>query len=189
MTDKKPAPIKCNECRFNYLDHLRACPSCGAPKPEERPLLAKWDQRFLELAQVVSSWCKGPSMPVGAVLVDQKRRVIGTGYNGFARGVEETDHRLKDDEFRRAATVHAEHNAVSYATGKVEGSTLYLYGLPPCPSCTAAVILQNGIRRVVTAVHPSNLGRVDHWMAQFERLSVPMLKDAGVAFEVYQLNE
>jgi deoxycytidylate deaminase len=49
----------------------------------------KWDRRFLELAKQVSTWSKDPSTQVGAVLVNDLLQVVGMGYNGFPRGVED----------------------------------------------------------------------------------------------------
>ena len=50
-------------------------------------ILKKWNMRFLEMAKMVGSWSKDPSTQVGAVIVDDDRRVISLGYNGFPKGV------------------------------------------------------------------------------------------------------
>lgn len=49
-------------------------------------ILKKWNMRFLEMAKMVGSWSKDPSTQVGAVIVDDDRRVISLGYNGFPKG-------------------------------------------------------------------------------------------------------
>ena len=108
----------------------------------------KWDLRFLELAKHVSSWSKDPSTKVGAVIVDDKRHVVGLGYNGFPRGVDDTDERLTDRPTKYAMVAHAELNAILNATTKASGSTIYVYPLPPCNEC-AKLIIQAGIKRVV----------------------------------------
>jgi dCMP deaminase len=56
----------------------------------------KWDRRFLNLAAHISTWSKDPSTKVGAVLVNELQQVVGMGYNGFARGVVDTDERLNN---------------------------------------------------------------------------------------------
>ena len=55
----------------------------------------KWDYRFLELCKLVSSWSKDPSTKVGAVIVDQDKRVVSLGYNGFPKGVSDFATRIK----------------------------------------------------------------------------------------------
>ena len=58
-------------------------------------ILKKWNMRFLEMAKMVGSWSKDPSTQVGAVIVDDDRRVISLGYNGFPKGV--ADNQRLDD--------------------------------------------------------------------------------------------
>ena len=56
-----------------------------------------WDSRFLRIAQEVSTWSKDPSTKVGAVIVDNRNRVVSMGYNGFPQRVAD-DERLDDRE-------------------------------------------------------------------------------------------
>ena len=48
----------------------------------------KWDHRFMEMAQLVSTWasCYQEERKVGAVIVKDKR-VMTTGYNGAPAGL------------------------------------------------------------------------------------------------------
>ena len=46
-----------------------------------------WDNRFLDMAKLVSTWSKDPSTRVGAVIVDPSNRLVSVGYNGFPKGV------------------------------------------------------------------------------------------------------
>src|ERR1700722_2700699 len=87
----------------------------------------KWDIRFLELAKHISNWSKDPSTKVGAVLVNDLKQVVGMGYNGFARGVQDTDERLNDRETKYKLVVHAEVNAIIQAGHAARNSTLYVY--------------------------------------------------------------
>lgn len=110
-----------------------------------------WDRRFIDLAQLVSTWSKDPSTKIGVVLVDKERRVLGLGYNGFPRGVEDTAERLNDRPTKYKLVVHAEVNAILNCTHRPEGATLYMWpGGPPCNECAKAVI-QAGIKRMVSA--------------------------------------
>ncbi len=104
----------------------------------------KWDQRFLGLAAHVAQWSKDPSTQVGAVIVDEKNRVVSLGFNGFPRGVEDRD---MPREQKLLRTIHAEVNALLFARQDVEGCTMYVTH-PPCAQC-AAKIVQAGIRCVV----------------------------------------
>ena len=53
----------------------------------------KWDRRFLALAEHVADWSKDPSTKTGAVIVRPDRTIASMGYNGFPRGMADTDDR------------------------------------------------------------------------------------------------
>jgi dCMP deaminase len=133
----------------------------------------KWDERFLNLAMHVSLWSRDPSTKVGTVIVDPLRRVIGFGYNGFPRGVHDSDNRYNTRELKYEMVVHAEINAVLNAVKDVRGCTLYSTFFP-CPRC-AAVLIQAGIGRVVSWSSPSD-GRY----ADMRRIAEQMFREAGV---------
>lgn len=104
----------------------------------------------MRLAREVSSWSKDPGTHVGAVIVGDDRRILSTGYNGFPAGIADSPERLEDRTFKIRHTVHAELNAILNASKKgvgLEGSAIYVHGLPPCSACAKAVV-QAGIRRV-----------------------------------------
>lgn len=106
----------------------------------------KWHRRFLEMSALVSAWSKDPSTKVGAVIVDQKRRVVGVGYNGFGRNVRDDGGRLECRDIKYEMTVHAEANAL-LNSARTEGCTIYLTH-PPCARCSA-LLIQAGIIGVV----------------------------------------
>lgn len=112
----------------------------------------KWDRRFVEVARGVSSWSKDPSTKVGVALTNQHGRVIATGYNGFARGVADTEERLNDRPTKYELVVHAEANAIVNCAREgvsTMGSTLYVWpGNHICNEC-AKLIIQAGIIRTV----------------------------------------
>jgi dCMP deaminase len=109
----------------------------------------KWHLRFLMMAQEVAGWSKD-STQVGAVIVDQDELIISTGYNGFPKEIRDTVNRLQDRELKNHMVVHAEMNAIFNARDLhfLKGSTIYVYGVPPCTTCTSAII-RNGISRIV----------------------------------------
>lgn len=111
-----------------------------------------WQSRFLALAGEVSSWSKDPSTKVGCVVIDQDRRILSVGYNGFPRGVEDDAVRLGDRATKHLMTVHAEANAVAAAARNgvsLQGATAYVTH-PSCAQC-AALMVQAGVRRIVQA--------------------------------------
>jgi len=108
----------------------------------------EWDLRFMSLARHIAGWSKDPSTKVGAVLVDNERRVLGLGYNGFPRWVKDLADRLDDRETKYSLVVHAELNAILNCAHRPVGSTLYVWPLYPCSECGKAII-QAGIARVV----------------------------------------
>lgn len=115
---------------------------------KQKHSVEKWDRRFLELARFISCWSKDPSTRVGAVIVDENRRIVSTGYNGLPQGVEDTDERLNNRELKYKLIVHGERNALLFASKPVHGCTLYTTPFMPCSVC-AGMVIQAGIKRVV----------------------------------------
>lgn len=119
----------------------------------------KWDVRFLKLARHIAGWSKDPSTKVGAVLVDDKNRVRGMGYNGFPRRVDDNPilylpdaNGSKQQKYERV--VHAELNAILEAKN-CEGLVLYTT-MFTCNECAKAVI-QSGVNEVISP-KPNNDG-------------------------------
>ena len=120
--------------------------------------LDKWDNRYLSLAKEVATWSKDPSTQVGAVTVGAKKEVLSQGFNGFPRGIKDTDERYNHRETKYKFVVHAEMNAIynaTYSGTSLDGATLYIYGLPICSECAKGII-QVGIKKVVIE-NPKNL--------------------------------
>lgn len=145
------------------------------------PRQAKWDERFLKLAKHISTWSKDPSTKVGAIIVDHKGVIIGTGYNGFPRGVFDKEELYADREQKYKRVVHAELNAILNSSIKIpKMCTLYVTPIPPCTECTKAII-QSGIWRVVVGLG-SNF--CDKWKEE-EKVGQEMLQEAGISRSVY----
>lgn len=147
----------------------------------------KWDRRYLNIAKEVSTWSKDPSTKVGAVIVDQEGRVIGTGYNGFPRGVDDAPERYSNRELKYEFVVHAEVNAVLTAGHRARGGTLYVYPAFGSPSmCTgcAKVIIQSGVRRVVGLGENIDPERLKRWKSSLA-LAQTLCDEAGIETKVY----
>lgn len=136
----------------------------------------KWDVRYVELARLVSTWSKDPSTQVGAVLVRPDNSVASIGYNGFPKGIEDTEERLKDRDTKYSFVIHAEMNAVLNAHDDVRGDTLYLWPLLCCDRC-AVHMIQAGIKRVVAPSCPTD--KADRWEPILEN-SRARFAEAGV---------
>lgn len=136
----------------------------------------KWDRRFIEVAQLISSWSKDPSTKVGCVVVGQDREIRSTGFNGFPRGIADTEERLSQRELKYPLICHAEENAIMHAARvgvSLRDCTAYVTW-PPCTRCARSLV-QAGVREVV---YPK--GEVpERWREDFET-SLAMLNEAGI---------
>jgi len=109
----------------------------------------KWQKRFIELARHIATWSKDPSTQTGCVIVDHRRSIVSTGYNGFPRGVDDAAARLADRPTKYAYTVHCEANAILDAAARgipLAGCSIYINGAP-CVECMKSII-QAGITSV-----------------------------------------
>jgi len=127
------------------------------------------------MAQHVAKLSKDPSTQVGAVIFDDKRRLVSAGYNGFARGVEDKAARLADRETKLKLTLHAEKNAILFATAPLEGCTIVV--THPCCAQCAAQIIQAGIKHVLWPTPTQAF--LDRWMEDYA-LAIAQFKEAGV---------
>jgi len=112
--------------------------------PLNTPRLQEW---AMGMARHVAKLSKDPSTQVGAVIFDEKRRIVSCGFNGFARGVLDTDSRLNHRETKYKLVLHAEKNAILFATGSTHDCTLVV--THPCCAQCAALIIQAGVRYVM----------------------------------------
>lgn len=119
-------------------------------------MIDKWDQRFLQLAKHIASWSKDPSTQTGAVIVAPDRSVVSVGYNGFARGVDDSPERYKNRELKYKLIVHCERNAILSAHRDLRYCTLYTWPFMSCSAC-AAMVIQTGITRCVAPPIPEHL--------------------------------
>ena len=111
-----------------------------------------WEEYFMGVALLSAKRSKDPSTQVGACVVNEDKRIIGIGYNGFPTGCQDDDFpwgKSSDNELetKYPYVVHAEPNAILNCTSSLKGATLYVT-LFPCNEC-AKLIIQSGIKRVV----------------------------------------
>jgi dCMP deaminase len=145
----------------------------GAPAIPKAP--KDWDARLVALAGLIASWSKDPSTQVGAVVVDDRRRLLSVGYNGFPRGVADLPERLNDRPTKYALVCHAEENALTQCETPIRhGATLYA-SLFPCQDC-AKLALQRGITRICAPAPDLSHPR---WGGHFAT-TLALLTEAGV---------
>lgn len=111
------------------------------------------DDTFMSIALIVSMRSKDPNTQVGACLVDQDNRIIGTGYNGFPRDISNYDlpwdrYCCNKEDTKYLYVGHAEENAIDNCDRtRINNSKLYVT-LFPCNKC-AIRIIQNKIQEVI----------------------------------------
>lgn len=142
---------------------------------------SKWDNRFMDMAKLVGSWCTCHRRQVGAVIVKDKR-IIATGYNGAPSGIKnclERGYCLRNKlnipsgtQAEKCYSVHAEQNAIvqaaKFGTG-VDGATIYVTH-QPCTMCTR-LIINVGIKRIVYGIEYP------------DEFSLELLKEAGIELD------
>ena len=140
-----------------------------------------WDEYFMGIALLSAKRSKDPNSQVGACIVNNDKKIVGIGYNGFPRGC--SDDELPWDregnflDVKYPYVVHAELNAILNAGHSVQGCTIYV-DLFPCNECAKAII-QSGIKKIFYL-------RDKYKDTDGVKASKRMLEMAGVEFE--QLN-
>ncbi len=112
-----------------------------------------WDEYFMGVALLSAKRSKDPNTKVGACIINNKKRIVGIGYNGFPMGCDDKVFPWENNQENELDTkypyvVHAEANAILNSNlGSLEGATLYV-SLFPCNDC-AKLIIQSGIKHIV----------------------------------------
>ena len=149
----------------------------------------KWDVRFMEMADLISSWasCYQENRKIGAVIVKNKR-IMTTGYNGAPAGVKTCVERkscLRRELNIPSGTrqeicyaIHAEQNAIIQAAKlgvSIDGATLYCTH-QPCSVCAKMIINAGIVRVVYREGYPYDFAR-------------RLLSEAEVALERFEPNQ
>lgn len=143
-----------------------------------------WEEYFMGVASLSALRSKDPNTQVGACIVNDSKRIISIGYNGFPRGA-------SDDEFpwgnkgdlldtKYPYVVHAEANAIINATTSINNATIYVT-LFPCNECSK-LIIQSGIKEIVYADNKYE-GTLEN------KASVKMLDAAGIKYRKLEFGE
>lgn len=143
--------------------------------------------RFLPDAVAAMGRSKDWSTQVGAVAIDDNYCLKGSGYNGFPRGVDDDVEERHQRPLKYSWTVHAEMNVIAQAARPVlDGTTLLLTSLHPCSTC-AGLIVQAGIKRVVTR-RTEQVRKIEAGRANWDEegaIAMQIFKEAGVEVIYY----
>ena len=110
-----------------------------------------WDEYFMGIAFLSGMRSKDPSTQVGACIIDEDKKIIGIGYNGFPQG--SSDDEMPWDregdflETKYPYVVHAELNAILNSITSLKNCIIYVTHFP-CNECAKAIV-QVGIKKVV----------------------------------------
>ena len=143
-----------------------------------------WNTYFLDIADVVRTKSKDPNTKVGAVIVGPEDQIVSTGFNGFPRGVGETqDYRWERPE-KYQWVEHAERNAIYNAARHgvaLRDCRLYFVGMGPptlpCTDCARAIIQAGIIEIIARPFKPLPASWVDNLA-----ISSLMLQEANIDF-------
>ena len=110
-----------------------------------------WDEYFMGIAFLSGMRSKDPSTQVGACIIDEDKKIIGIGYNGFPMGSSDDSMPWdKEGDFLNTKypyVVHAELNAILNSIKSLKNCTIYVTHFP-CNECAKAII-QAGIKEVI----------------------------------------
>ncbi|WP_037029061.1 deoxycytidylate deaminase [Psychrilyobacter atlanticus] len=110
-----------------------------------------WDEYFMGIAVLSGQRSKDPSTQVGACIINEDKKIVGAGYNGFPKGCSDEEFPWGRDggflETKYPFVMHAEQNAILNSIKNLKNCTIYV-GLFPCHECAKSII-QSGITNVV----------------------------------------
>ncbi len=107
-----------------------------------------WTDYFLGMAKVASQRSHDIHTQHGCVITDQNHRILGVGYNGFPKGMDDAKLPTSRPE-KYDWMIHAERNALSNCVVRPDRGIAYVTG-QCCNDCIMA-LWQEGIGKVVMA--------------------------------------
>ena len=105
-----------------------------------------WTDYFLGLAKVASQRSHDIHTQHGCVITDQHNRILGVGYNGFPKGMDDATLPTTRPE-KYDWMIHAERNALSNCVVRPDNGIAYVTG-QCCNDCILA-LHQEGIKKVI----------------------------------------
>jgi len=140
-----------------------------------------WDKKFIGLVNHIAEWSKDRSTKVGAVIVNDRNKILSVGYNGFPIGIDDDVEERHERPLKYKWTAHAEENAIlSSAEIGVSLVDCKIYcNYLPCPRCCRAII-QSGIKEVIYQYETVNSQSIP------DSVSKKMLIEARIRVRQYE---
>lgn len=140
--------------------------------------MTTWDDRWSSLADFTATWSKDRSRKLGAVIVNDRQVVVGLGWNGFPRGVDDNIAARHTRPTKYLFSEHAERNALynAAANGNATAGTRMYSSMFPCAACCRGII-QCGIVSVTAPKPDLN----DKTYAEEFLATIEMFSEAGVS--------
>jgi dCMP deaminase len=104
-----------------------------------------WKNYFLGLAKVISQRSHDIHTQHGCVITDQNNRILGVGYNGFPKGVNDTILPTNRPD-KYYWMIHAERNALANCVIRPDNGIAYVTG--QCCNDCAMSLWQEGIQSI-----------------------------------------
>lgn len=105
-----------------------------------------WTNYFLGLSHIVAQRSHDIHTKHGCIITDSSNRILGVGYNGFPRGLDDTKLPTnRPDKYHWM--IHAEKNALSNCVVRPDNGIAYVTG-QSCCDCTMA-LWQEGVTKIV----------------------------------------
>ena len=111
------------------------------------------EHSFMQVAEVLAQRSTCARRKVGAVLVNDYHHIIGTGYNGVARGMDHChynycggQHYPSGQGLEACLAIHAEQNALMQCHNVMEISAIYVT-TSPCMHCLK-MLLNTGCKMI-----------------------------------------
>jgi len=143
-----------------------------------------WDEYFINIAEQVKLKSKDEKTQIGVVVVGKDNEIVSTGYNSFARGINDDISERQDRPEKYFWFEHAERNAI-YNAARIGvstlGTTMYMTCGMSCSDCARAII-NSGVSKIVLRKGKGAKG--DKWDESSIR-SMKMFEEAGVIVEYY----
>lgn len=145
-----------------------------------------WDKYFIELLDFIAIKSKDKTK-TSAIIVGKEHEIRSTGFNGFPRGVDDSDPNKWEKPEKYYWVEHAERNAIYNAARMgtcISGCTIYVSHFP-CVDCARGIV-QSGINNII--ISPKNLGAFRHKNSVYyehEKRTVEIFQQSRVAYIIY----
>ncbi len=139
----------------------------------------KWTGRLLKMAKEVASWSKDDSTKVGAVITTLDGSPVSWGFNGMAKGIDDSVPGRMVRPVKYKWMCHAERNAMDLSPrGDLTDCVIFVTFLP-CTNCAQSII-QRKIKTVVIDANCTIDTAPAHWKEDMS-IALEMFAEAGVS--------